>query len=203
MKMVLIFIFAVFSGIAAADNFIMPDSTLIEGVSVAPTGAIPVLDADISSLKDGTKYRVGNAVVTRPAAAFNLARAQGEAIAATNDFHSYQLAARTGNPTLIMSASYASKVKLITAILSGATLDQFDTAYLNAGGYTTSALRTAWANSEQPQAVAYFSLLGKADVLSKTSKARIMAATDAATLNAAITQNRADAAAFIATLPPL
>lgn len=202
MKM-LFLLFALFSGIASADNFILPDSTLIEGVAVAPTGAIPVLDADLSGIKDGSKYRVGGAVVARAAAAFNLARAQADAIAATNDYHAYQMAARTGNPTLIMSASYAAKMKLITAVLAGSTLDQFDTAYLNAGGYTTSALRTAWANSEQPQAVAYFSLLGKADALSKTSKARIMAATDAVTLNAAITQNRADAAAFIATLPVL
>lgn len=202
MKMIFV-LFALFSSLASADNFILPDSTLIEGVSVAPTGAIPVLDADLSGIKDGSKYRVGGAVVARAAAAFNLARAQADAVSATNDFHAYQMAARTGNPTLIMTGSFASKASLVAKILAAGTPDQFETAYLNAAGKTTAALRTAWATAQAPSATAYFTLLGKADGLKDTSIARIKAATDAVTLAAAITQNRADAAAFIATLPAL
>lgn len=202
MKM-LILLFALFSGVASADNFIMPDSTLIEGIAVAPTGAISVLDADLSGIKNGSKYRVGGAVVARAAAAFNLAQAQADAVSATNDFHAYQMAARTGNPTLIMTGSFASKASLAAKILAAGTPDQFETAYLNAAGKTTAALRTAWATAQAPSATAYFTLLGKADGLKDTSIARINAATDAVTLAAAITQNRAAAAAFIATLPAL
>lgn len=199
----LFLLFALFSGVASADNFIMPNSTLIEGVDVAPTGAIPVLDADLSGIKDGSKYRVGGAVVARAAEDFNLVRAQADAVSATNDFHAYQMAARTGNPTLIMTGSFASKASLAAKILAAGTPDQFETAYLNAAGKTTAALRTAWATAQAPSATAYLTLLGKADGLKDTSIARIKAATDAVTLAAAITQNRAAAAAFIATLPVL
>ena len=202
MKM-LFLILVLFSGFAQADNFILPDSTLIEGVAVAPTGAIPVIDADLPAIKDGTKWRVGGAVVSRAATAFNLARAQADAVSATNDFHAYQMAARTGNPTLIMTGSFASKASLAAKILASGNPDQFETAYLNAAGKTTAALRTAWATAQALSATAYFTLLGKADGLKDVSIARIMAATDSITLAAAITQNRADAAAFIATLPAL
>jgi hypothetical protein len=133
--------------------------------------------------------------------AVDLTAAIAASIAAVEAFHAKMMLAYTANPTVVALASYTAKAACADAIIANTALTARDTAYLTKAGISTAAAKTAWANTVLAKSLAFNGLLGAADGLASTAKARLAACTTLAQLTAAITQNSADANALIATLP--
>lgn len=133
--------------------------------------------------------------------AIDLPAAIAAGIAAVEAFHAKMMLTYTANPTVVALASYTAKAACADAIIANTALTARDTAYLTKAGITTAAAKTAWANAVLAKSLAFNGLLGSADGLASTAKARLAACTSVAQLTAAMAQNSTDANAFLATLP--
>ena len=133
-------------------------------------------------------------------AAERLARAAQAALAAIDQFHAETVQKLVGNPTQVEKDTWALKLEVANAISSKAAVSAAGQAFLASAGIATDAAKSAWATSVLAKSSAYAQVVGLAEKLRDTARTAVKAATDEASLKAALDAQRAAADAAVASL---
>lgn len=133
-------------------------------------------------------------------AAERLARATQAALAAIDQFHAETVQKLVGSPTQVEKDTWALKLEVANAITSKAAVSAAGQAFLASAGINTDAAKSAWAASVLAKSSAYAQVVGLAEKLRDTARTAVKAATDEASLKAALDAQRAAADAAVASL---
>lgn len=135
-----------------------------------------------------------------PSAAELLALRKDSALHMIDEFHANTVQKLVGNPTQVEKDTWALKLEVANAITSKAAVSAAGQAFLASAGIATDAAKSAWAASVLAKSSAYAQVVGLAEKLRDTARTAVKAATDEATLKAALDAQRAAADAAVASL---
>ncbi len=133
-------------------------------------------------------------------AAERLAKATLAALATIDQFHADTVQKLVGSPTQVEKDTWALKLEVANAITSKAAVSAAGQAFLASAGIATDAAKSAWATSVLAKSSAYAQVVGLAEKLRDTARTAVKAATNEATLKAALDAQRAAADAAVASL---
>lgn len=122
------------------------------------------------------------------------------AIRSIDEFHAATVQRLVGNPTQVEKDTWALKLEVANAITSKAVVSAAGQAFLASAGISTDAAKSAWAASVLAKSSAYAQVVGLAEKLRDTARTAVKAATDEASLKAALDAQRAAADAAVASL---
>lgn len=133
-------------------------------------------------------------------AAERLVRATLAALASIDQFHAETVQKLVGSPTQVEKDTWALKLEVANAITNKASVSAAGQAFLVSAGIATDAAKSAWAASVLAKSSAYAQVVGLAEKLRDTARTAVKAATDEASLKAALDAQRAAADAAVASL---
>lgn len=132
--------------------------------------------------------------------AIQLERARRQALEAIDRFHAETVQKLVGNPTEVEKGTWALKLEVANAIIAKAGVSAAGKAFLASAGFTTDEARSIWATAVLAKSSAYAHVVGLAEKLRETARTAVKAATDEASLKAALDGQRAAADAAVAKL---
>lgn len=135
-----------------------------------------------------------------PSVAELLALGKDASLRMIDEFHANTVQKLVGNPTQVEKDTWALKLEVANAITNKAAVSAAGQAFLASAGITTDAAKSAWAASVLAKSSAYAQVVGLAEKLRDTARTAVKAATDEATLKAALDAQRAAADAAVASL---
>jgi hypothetical protein len=127
-------------------------------------------------------------------------RAKLQALATIDQFHAETVQKLVGNPTQVERDTWELKLEVANAITGKAAVGATGQAFLVNAGIATDTARSAWAASVLARWSAYAQVIGLAEKLRNTARTAVKAATDEASLKAALDAQRAAADAAVAHL---
>jgi len=131
---------------------------------------------------------------------FQIEAAIAQAMASIDQFHGESVQRLVGNPTQVEKDTWALKLEVANAITSKAAVSAAGQAFLASAGIATDAAKSAWAASVLAKSSAYAQVVGLAEKLRDTARTAVKAASDEASLKAALDAQRAAADAVVASL---
>lgn len=132
--------------------------------------------------------------------AIQLDRAKLQALATIDQFHADTVQKLVGSPTQVEKDTWSLKLEAASAITNKTPISTAGQAFLAGAGMTTDAAKVAWATSVLAKSAAYAQVVGLAERLRDTARTAVKAATDEASLKAALDAQRAAADAAVASL---
>lgn len=135
-----------------------------------------------------------------PSAAEALAIAKDSAQRVIDQFHADTVQKLVGSPTQVEKDTWSLKLEAASAITNKTTVSAAGQEFLAGAGMTTDAAKATWAASVLAKSAAYAQVVGLAERLRDTARTAVKAATDEASLKAALDAQRAAADAAVASL---
>ena len=122
------------------------------------------------------------------------------ALGTIDQFHADTVQKLVGSPNQVEKDTWSLKLEAASAITNKTPVSAAGQAFLAGAGMATDAAKATWAASVLAKSAAYAQVVGLAERLRDTARTAVKAATDEASLKAALDAQRAAADSAVASL---